>query len=98
MVTHVVMWKLKDETENGTKQENALKIKEMLEALPEKIAEIKSMQVGVNENGGEYDAILLSKFASYEDLKAYDVHPEHQKVRAFIKEAAVSRAAVDFTE
>lgn len=94
MITHVVAWKLKDEN----KQENAKKMKEMLEALPEKISQIQFMQVGINENGGEYDAMLLSKFHSYDDLKAYDVHPEHQKCRTFIRSVAENRIAVDFTE
>lgn len=94
MVNHIVTWKLNEEN----KQENAKKMKELLEALPEKIAQIKFLQVGINENGGEYDAILLTKFDSYEDLKAYDVHPEHQKVRAFIRSVVGGRISIDFTE
>ena len=98
MVTHIVMWKLKEEANGEKKDAIAKNIKSMLEALPEKISEIQSMEVGINENGGEYDAVLISKFASYDDLKAYDVHPEHQIVRTYIKGAALSRAAVDYTE
>ena len=46
--------------------------------------------------GGEYDAALVSEFESYDDLKAYDGHPEHLKVRQFIRSIAVTRAAVDY--
>lgn len=94
MIKHVVVWKLKEEN----KAENAKKLKEMLDALPPIISEIKSFQVGINENDGDHDAILISEFESYEALKAYDGHPEHQKCRTFIRSVAESRVAVDFTE
>jgi hypothetical protein len=31
-----------------------------------------------------------------EALRAYDIHPEHMKVRDFVTEARISRAAVDY--
>ena len=92
MVKHIVLWKLQDEN----KAENAAEIKKRLEALIPKIDVIKKLEVGVNENGGEYDAALVSEFESYDALKAYDGHPEHLKVRQFIGGVAVSRAAVDY--
>jgi len=97
MVKHIVMWKLKEEAMNQKKADNAKIIKEKLEALPAVIDGILEMQVGINENGGEYDAVLISKFPSYEALKAYDAHPAHQAVREFIGAVSCGRAAVDFT-
>ncbi len=97
MVKHIVMWKLKDEAEGNSKAENAQKIKAMLEALPDVIPDILEMQVGINENGGEFDAVLISAFPSYDALKAYDGHSEHLKVRAFIKAVSCGRSALDFT-
>lgn len=94
MIKHVVVWKLKEEN----KAENAKKLKEMLDALPPQIEQIKSFEVGINENGEEHDAILISEFASFDDLKIYDAHPEHQKCRTFIRSIAESRIAVDFTK
>lgn len=94
MVNHIVTWKVKEEG----KTESCAKMKEMLEALPAFIPEIKFLQVGINENGEEYDAILLTRFDSHDDWKTYDVHPEHQKVRAFIKTVTEGRIVVDFTE
>lgn len=94
MIKHIVTWKVKEEN----KADNMKKMKEMLEALPEKIEWIKSLQVGINENGGEYDLILITEFDSFEKLKEYDIHPEHQKVRAFIKGVVENRVSVDFTE
>ncbi len=40
MIKHVVMWKLKEEAEGATKAENARKIKQMLEELPDKIPQL----------------------------------------------------------
>ena len=37
MVRHIVMWKLKDQTEDGSKAENAAAIKAGLEGLVRKI-------------------------------------------------------------
>ena len=64
MVKHIVMWKLKEEALEHTKAENAKKIKELLEALPGVIPDILELQVGINENGGEFDAVLVTKFPS----------------------------------
>lgn len=94
MVNHIVTWNVKEEN----KETSCKKMKEMLEALPAFIPEIKFLQVGINENGEEYDAILITRFDSYDDWKTYDVHPEHQKVRAFIKTVTEGRIVVDFTE
>ena len=53
-------------------------------------------KVGINENGGKYDAALFSKFESWDALHAYDSHPEHLKVRAFVKAVRLERESVDF--
>ena len=72
------------------------KIKQGLEALEGIIPGLLEAEVGINENGGEYDAALVSSFESMEALKAYDVHPEHQKVRDFVTKVRLSRVAIDY--
>ena len=99
MITHIVMWKLKDEAGGKTKQENAAEIKRRLEALIGVIDEIKSLRVGININDADeaaYDACLISEFESMEALARYQVHPEHKKVSAFVKEVRTARTTVDF--
>ena len=92
MLKHVVTWKMKEEN----KAENMKKIKEMLEALVGVIEEIKSLQVGINENGGEYDIILITDFENKEALATYDAHPSHQEVRKFVRSVVETRIAVDY--
>ena len=94
MITHMVFWKLQEEN----RAENALRIKRSLEALVGVIPGLLEMRVGVNFNGGEYDLALCSRFADMAALHGYEAHPEHLKVRAFVKQVVVGRAAVDFEE
>lgn len=54
-------------------------------------------KVGINENGGKYDAALY-RFESMEALHAYDSHPEHLKIREFVKAVRLERESVDFEE
>ena len=96
MVTHIVFRALKDEAEGHSKRENAEHIKEMLEALVGVVPGLIEAKVGINENGGKYDAALFSKFESWDALHAYDSHPEHLKVRAFVKAVRLERESVDF--
>lgn len=92
MLKHVVAWQLKEEN----KEENLQKMKAMLEALVGKIDVIRSLMFGINENGGEYDAVLLVDFDNEADLKTYDTHPEHMEVRKFIRGVIESRMSADF--
>jgi len=95
MITHMVFWKLQEEN----KAENALHIKQSLEALLGVIPGLLEMRVGANLiGGGEYDLALCSRFADMAALHGYESHPEHLKVRAFVKQVVVGRAAVDFEE
>ena len=98
MIRHIVMWKFKDYAEGATKQENIIKVKTMLEALPEKIDFIREMQVNINVNPkeGMYDAVLISSFDSLEDVNNYRVHPEHKKISSFVSLIRESRASVDY--
>lgn len=99
MVRHIVMWKFKDEAEELTKEENLLKVKAMLEALPEKIDFIRHMEVRLNENdnGKNFDAVLISEFDSIEDVKRYRVHPDHVKISQYVSLVRLDRASVDYT-
>lgn len=98
MVRHIVMWKFKDEAQGLTREENLLKVKGMLEALPEKIDFIRKMEVNlnINFNGKNFDAVLISEFDSLDDVKKYRVHPDHVKISEYVKLVREDRAAVDY--
>ncbi len=90
------MWKLKPEAEGRTAKENALWMKEHLEALLGVVPQLKSCEVGINVKEGNYDACLVSTFDSLEDLAAYKVHPEHVKISSYCKLIRENRVACDF--
>ena len=97
MVNHVVSFKLKD-FPMDEKTAVAAELKSLLEGLKEKITELKYLEVGINHDltSANYDLVLISHFDSLETLKAYQVHPEHQKVVKRVLETTTARAAVDF--
>lgn len=94
MIKHIVMWKLKDEC----REENAKKIKELLENLDGVIKELKNIEVGININKSDaaMDVVLYSEFSNLEDLDVYQNHPEHVKVGSFVKTVAIERKVCDF--
>jgi len=94
MIVHIVIFKFHDEN----RESNLQRAKEMLEALPQKIDLIVSMEVGVNFDKSEraFDLSLYSKFKTKEDLAAYAPHPEHLKVVEFIKSVASESKVVDY--
>jgi hypothetical protein len=100
MIKHIVMWKLKDFAEGGTKAENARKIKQLLEGLKDSIKEIRRVEVGLNisaiESIDAFDVVLNIEFDNVEDLKAYQKHPEHLRVGDFIGKVRLERKVVDY--
>lgn len=97
MVKHIVMWKLKDQAHGNDKATNANLIKEKLENLNGKIDGLLKAEVGIDFlGGGNFDVVLYSEVASREALDAYQLHPLHQAVLPFIREAVSDRKAVDF--
>ena len=74
-------------------------------AAPSKTAAAQSNAAEVQSNAaavpaqaasGEYDACLVSTFASPEALAAYKVHPKHKAISAYCKEARLKRLAFDW--
>lgn len=97
MVKHVILWTIKELSEEEKKSVKA-GIKEGLENLKGKIPgllEIKVVTDGLP--GSTADVMLDSSFESYEALKSYSTHPEHvavadEKVRPF----TAVRSCLDF--
>ncbi len=99
MIKHIVFFGLANHAEGKSRAENALYIKAELEKLQESITEIVSIEVGINlpeAPEGNFDIALYSLFNSMADLEAYQVHPDHKRIAAYIGKVKVSRAAVDY--
>ncbi len=99
MIKHIVMWKLKTTAEGANKDQNAARMKQELEALKNKIAVIRRIEVGINiaASDAAYDVALYSEFSDAKDLDAYQKHPAHVKVADFVNKVRESRVVVDYT-
>lgn len=98
MIRHIVMWKLKDNAEGATREQNALKLKEKLEGCRGIVPGILHLEVGIATPGLEssYDVVLISDFADKAALDAYQVHPTHEAIKGFVVAVREARQAVDF--
>ena len=95
MVKHIVSFKL-----TGTDQERkavAAKFKAALEALPEQISVLRSIEVGLNENPAEsWDVVLTAIVDKMEDVEVYAKHPAHVAAAGLLAGHKESRACVDY--
>lgn len=86
------MWKFRPGTEAEQKR-----FLDGLQALQGVIPQLMSTMVAENVGGGEnYDAVLVSEFASLSDLEAYKSDPRHKAVSALCKSIRLDRVAVDY--
>lgn len=99
MVKHIVLFKLKDEAPADKKLAAMTSFKAAIEALPEKIAVIRKIEVGLNINPAEsWSIALYSEFDTLEDVKSYAVHPDHVAAGKLLAEVKESRACVDYED
>ncbi len=98
MIKHIVLWKLKEHAEGADKNQNAQKMKTVLEALKSKIPQIRHIEIGMNflPSDAAYDVALYSEFANEKDLEIYQKHPEHLKVADFVGKVREGRVLVDY--
>ena len=94
MIVHIVMLKFKEEN----KQDNLLKVKGLLEALPSKIEALLSMEVGLDfmQSERSFDLVLTTIFNDKEGLSTYATDPAHLNVVNVIKEVTEGAKVVDF--
>lgn len=94
MITHVVLFKFKQETTEAEIQQLA----EGLGDLPQQIEEIREFRFGADIIHSErsYDFALVSSFEDLDAMQRYQIHPEHQKVLAHVRAITSGVVAVDF--
>ena len=94
MVTHIVLFKLKD---NSPASINAAKDK--LLSMNGKVDLLRHLEVGLDviHSARSYDIALYTKFDSLDDLQAYQAHSYHGgDVAPFMREASEAVAVVDY--
>ena len=98
MVVHIVFWRLHERANGKSKQENALEIKRRFEALRPLMRGLLRLDVGIDFAGTDQssDLALYTEFDSREALDAYQVHPAHKEVAAFLADLRTERRVVDY--
>ena len=99
MLTHIVMWKLRDPLSPPEKSAALKEIKRRLEALVGQIPEIGKFEIGIDisRTSASYDIVLYSTFASPAALDAYRRHPAHVAVADFIATVVSDRKVIDYS-
>ena len=92
------MFKLRSCNSEEEKMQAAVAVRDELMALKKKIPVIKEFEVGINSSPdpAAWDLVINSAFASKEDLKTYQVHPDHQAFIVFNKNYSEKKAIVDY--
>lgn len=92
MFTHVVLFKLKENTED-----NVTFVANTLKAMEGKITQLKGLEVGIDELNTErsFDVCLITRFNSRNDMNNYQVHPYHvnevlNKIKPYIEVSKVA--------
>jgi hypothetical protein len=99
MIKHIVFFGIVEEAEGKNKNEIMQYIKDELENLIHLVPQLRKIEVGLNHPeapAGNFDLALYSEFDNMADLDAYQVHPEHKRVAAYIGKVKTSRACVDY--
>lgn len=99
MIRHIVMWTIQDGDRPMVKMDRMVEIKARLMSLKEQIPEILNFQVFMNSKDApkdNFDIILIGDFNSWADLAAYQNHPAHLQVGAYIKNVKKDRSCIDF--
>src|SRR5659263_657557 len=93
MITHVVLFKLKDRSPRSIE-----KARDVLLGLKGKIPVLRYLEVGIDVLKSErsYDIALITKFDSMDDLQTYQVHTVHLEVAKYIMAERESAISVDF--
>lgn len=96
-IRHVVSWKLAEE-DAALRGEQAAEVARRLNALMGVVPELRAVTAGANvaHPDTNWDVTLVADVDSLDALEAYQVHPAHKEVGAYIKSVVVSRVAVDF--
>ncbi len=97
MVKHIVLFKLSPELSAEERTCVGLAFKQAIEVLPDRIACLRRVEVGLNANPAEqYDIALYSEFDSLEDVHTYAAHPDHVAAAGLIRPYMAARACTDY--
>jgi Stress responsive A/B Barrel Domain len=93
VIIHVVMWRVEDPT-----SERIDHFMMLLGSLEGNVTQLQSIEVGHNKarDSQAFDVVLITRFATWEDLEGYRTDPFHRDVAVQLGAMTAARAVVDF--
>lgn len=93
MLTHIVLFKLKDRS-----VANVARAADVLRAMQGTVPNLRALEVGINvlESDRAYDIALLTRFDSLTAMQEYQVHPNHVRVVEYMRGVMETSASVDY--
>ena len=93
MLTHIVLFKLQEPTDA-----NADALCTRLRSLEGKVPSLRGLEAGkdVIRSERSFDVALITRFDDLDGLEAYQIHPDHQQVLAYVRRVVSEARAVDF--
>jgi hypothetical protein len=97
MIRHIVMWKLRGPSQEERRSQ-AEQAKAALLGMLGKVPGLQQMEVGIGPGSAddESDLVLSSLHDSWQALKDYAVHPDHEPVKQLIGSLRTERRVIDF--
>jgi hypothetical protein len=97
VIRHLVLWKLA----TVDADEKAATVAEMSARFGALVAIIDGteridIRADLGETGGNWDVVLDADYRDRAALEAYQVHPAHVEVAAFVRSVVTSRSCIDF--
>lgn len=97
MIRHLVMWKLATQDP----QERAAQVAELAQRFGALVGVIDGterihIRGDLGETDGNWDVVLDADYRDRDALEAYQSHPAHVEVAAYVRSLVVSRACVDW--
>jgi len=99
MFVHIVIWRLRDDAENGRrKDENAREMKTRFEAMRPHLRGLLRLDCGIDTSRSA-DSADVALYTEFIDKAAYDEYyapPLHLDIMGFIKGVRAERRVVDY--
>jgi hypothetical protein len=97
MIRHIVLFKVSDRTPDGARAQVET-LRAALEPLAASVPGVLALRLSADPKFVEthWDAALETEHASWEDLAAYQVHPEHARALDVVNSVAAEKAVVDY--
>ena len=98
MLKHIIMFKLKEEYDGHSREENAEKLIGMSKSLVGKIPTLRFSEThaDVAKSPISFDVVIELSFDDPEGLQSFHEHPLHMELVRFADAASEQLAAVDY--